>query len=245
MFDLRGKCALVTGASGGIGGAIARALHAQGAAVGLSGTRVEALQALAAELGERAPALPADLSDPAAADSLVKAAEAALGGVDILINNAGLARDNLAVRMKDEDWQKVLDVNLTAAFRLSRACLRPMMKKRWGRIVSITSIVGATGNPGQANYAASKAGLVGMSKALAREVASRNITVNCVAPGFIVTAMTESLAEDQRRKLAEAIPAGRLGTPADVAAAVIYLASAEAAYVTGQTIHVNGGMAMI
>ena len=245
MFDLRGKCALVTGASGGIGGAIARALHAQGAAVGLSGTRVEALQALAAELGERAPALPADLSDPAAADSLVKAAEAALGGVDILVNNAGLARDNLAVRMKDEDWQKVLDVNLTAAFRLSRACLRPMMKKRWGRIVSITSIVGATGNPGQANYAASKAGLVGMSKALAREVASRNITVNCVAPGFIVTAMTESLAEDQRRKLAEAIPAGRLGTPADVAAAVIYLASAEAAYVTGQTIHVNGGMAMI
>ena len=245
MFDLRGKCALVTGASGGIGGAIARALHAQGAAVGLSGTRVEALHALAAELGERAPALPADLSDPAAADSLVKAAEAALGGVDILINNAGLARDNLAVRMKDEDWQKVLDVNLTAAFRLSRACLRPMMKKRWGRIVSITSIVGATGNPGQANYAASKAGLVGMSKALAREVASRNITVNCVAPGFIVTAMTESLAEDQRRKLAEAIPAGRLGTPADVAAAVIYLASAEAAYVTGQTIHVNGGMAMI
>ena len=245
MFDLRGKCALVTGASGGIGGAIARALHAEGATVGLSGTRVDALHALAAELGERAQALPADLSDPAAADSLVKAAEAALGGVDILVNNAGLARDNLAVRMKDEDWQKVLDVNLTAAFRLSRACLRPMMKKRWGRIVSITSIVGATGNPGQANYAASKAGLVGMSKALAREVASRNITVNCVAPGFIVTAMTESLAEDQRRKLAEAIPAGRLGTPADVAAAVIYLASAEAAYVTGQTIHVNGGMAMI
>ncbi|MSO84652.1 MAG: 3-oxoacyl-[acyl-carrier-protein] reductase [Rhodospirillales bacterium] len=245
MFDLRGKCALVTGASGGIGGAIARALHAEGATVGLSGTRVDALRALAAELGERARALPADLSDPAAADSLVKAAKAALGGVDILINNAGLARDNLAVRMKDEDWQKVLDVNLTAAFRLSRACLRGMMKKRWGRIVSIASIVGATGNLGQVNYAASKAGLVGMSKALAQEVASRNITVNCVAPGAIDTAMILSLAEDQRRELVKAIPAGRLGTPADVAAAVVYLASAEAAYVTGQTIHVNGGMAMI
>lgn len=245
MFDLRGKCALVTGASGGIGGAIARALHAQGAAVGLSGTRVDALAALAAELKERAHALPADLSDPAAADSLVKAAEAALGGVDILVNNAGLARDNLAVRMKDDDWQKVLDVNLSAAFRLSRACLRGMMKKRWGRIVSIASIVGATGNPGQANYAASKAGLVGMSKALAQEVASRNITVNCVAPGFVVTAMTERLPEERRQKLAESIPAGRLGTPADVAAAVVYLASEEAAYVTGQTLHVNGGMAMI
>ena len=245
MFDLRGKRALVTGASGGIGGAIARALHAQGAAVGLSGTRVDALNALAADLGERAHVLPADLSDPAAADSLVKAAEAALGGVDILINNAGLTRDNFAVRMKDEDWQKVLDVNLTAAFRLSRACLRGMMKKRWGRIVSIASVVGATGNPGQANYAASKAGLVGMAKALAQEVASRNITVNCVAPGFIVTAMTEGLPEERRQKLAEVIPAGRLGTPADVAAAVVYLASEEAAYVTGQTLHVNGGMAMI
>ncbi|MEK7244409.1 MAG: 3-oxoacyl-[acyl-carrier-protein] reductase [Pseudomonadota bacterium] len=245
MFDLRGKRALVTGASGGIGGAIARALHAQGAAVGLSGTRVDALNALAADLGERAHVLPADLSDPAAADSLVKAAEAALGGVDILINNAGLTRDNFAVRMKDEDWQKVLDVNLTAAFRLSRACLRGMMKKRWGRIVSITSVVGTTGNPGQANYAASKAGLVGMAKALAQEVASRNITVNCVAPGFIVTAMTEGLPEERRQKLAEVIPAGRLGTPADVAAAVVYLASEEAAYVTGQTLHVNGGMAMI
>lgn len=245
MFDLHGKRALVTGASGGIGGAIARALHARGAAVGLSGTRVDALNALAAELKERAHALPADLSDPAAADSLVKAADAALGGVDILINNAGLTRDNLAVRMKDEDWQKVLDVNLTAAFRLSRACLRGMMKKRWGRIVSITSVVGATGNPGQANYAASKAGLVGMSKALAQEVASRNITVNCIAPGFVVTAMTESLPEEQRQKLAAIIPAGRLGTPADVAAAAVYLASEEAAYVTGQTLHVNGGMAMI
>ena len=245
MFDLQGKRALVTGASGGIGGAIARALHAQGAAVGLSGTRVDALDALAAELKERACALPADLSDPAAADALVKAAEAALGGVDILINNAGLTRDNLAVRMKDEDWQKVLDVNLTAAFRLSRACLRGMMKKRWGRIVSIASVVGATGNPGQANYAASKAGLVGMSKALAQEVASRNITVNCIAPGFIVTAMTEHLPEERRQKLVEIIPAGRLGVAADVAAAAVYLASEEAAYVTGQTLHVNGGMAMI
>ena len=245
MFDLHGKHALVTGASGGIGGAIARALHAHGAVVGLSGTRVDALAALAAELKERAHALPADLSDPAAADALVKSAEAALGGLDILINNAGLTRDNLAVRMKDEDWQKVLDVNLTAAFRLCRASLRGMMKKRWGRIVSITSVVGATGNPGQANYAASKAGLVGMSKALAQEVASRNITVNCIAPGFIVTAMTESLAEAQRQKLADVIPAGRLGTPADVAAAAVYLVSEEAAYVTGQTIHVNGGMAMI
>ena len=245
MFELQGKRALVTGASGGIGGAIARALHAQGAAVGLSGTRVDALEALAAELKERAYALPADLSDPAAADALVRAAEAALGGVDILINNAGLTRDNLAVRMKDEDWQKVLDVNLTAAFRLSRACLRGMMKKRWGRIVSIASVVGATGNPGQANYAASKAGLVGMSKALAQEVASRNITVNCIAPGFIVTAMTEHLPEERRQKLAEIIPAGRLGIPADVAAAVVFLASEEAAYVTGQTLHVNGGMAMI
>ncbi|OHC80414.1 MAG: 3-oxoacyl-[acyl-carrier-protein] reductase [Rhodospirillales bacterium RIFCSPLOWO2_12_FULL_67_15] len=245
MFDLQGKRALVTGASGGIGGAIARALHAQGAAVGLSGTRVDALEALAAELKERAYVLPADLSDPAAADALVRAAEAALGGVDILINNAGLTRDNLAVRMKDEDWQKVLDVNLTAAFRLSRACLRGMMKKRWGRIVSIASVVGATGNPGQANYAASKAGLVGMSKALAQEVASRNITVNCIAPGFIVTAMTEHLPEERRQKLVEIIPAGRLGVAADVAAAAVYLASEEAAYVTGQTLHVNGGMAMI
>ncbi len=245
MFDLGGKRALVTGASGGIGGAIARALHARGATVGLSGTRADALSALAAALKERAHALPADLSDPAAADSLVKAADEKLGGVDILINNAGLTRDGLAVRMKDEDWQKVMDVNLAAAFRLSRACLRGMMKRRWGRIVSISSIVGATGNAGQVNYAASKAGLIGMSKALAQEVASRGITVNCVAPGFIVTAITESLAEEQRQKLAENIPVARLGTPADVAAAVVYLASEEAAYVTGQTLHVNGGLAMI
>lgn len=245
MFDLNGKRALVTGASGGIGGAIARALHARGAVVGLSGTRVEALRALAAELKDRAHELPADLSDPAAAEQLVKAADEKLGGVDILINNAGLTRDGLAVRMKDEDWQKVLDVNLSAAFRLCRASLRGMMKRRWGRIVSISSIIGAIGNAGQANYAASKAGLIGMSKALAREVASRGITVNCVAPGFIVTAMTESLAEEQRQKLAENIPAARLGAPADVAAAVVYLASEEAAYVTGQTLHVNGGLAMI
>ncbi len=245
MFDLSGKCALVTGASGGIGGAIARALHAQGATVGLSGTRADALAALAAELKDRAHVLPADLSDPAGAEALIKAAEAAMGGVDILVNNAGLTRDNLALRMKDEDWQKVIDVNLTAAFRLCRSAIRGMMKKRWGRIVSITSVVGATGNAGQANYAASKAGLTGMSKALAQEVASRNITVNCVAPGFIVTAMTDSLPEARRQKLAETIPAGRLGESADVAAAVVYLASNEAAYVTGQTIHVNGGMAMI
>ncbi|MEO5337433.1 MAG: 3-oxoacyl-[acyl-carrier-protein] reductase [Magnetospirillum sp. WYHS-4] len=245
MFDLSGKGALVTGASGGIGGAIARALHARGAQVALSGTRVEALEALRKELGERAHVVPCDLSDAAGAEKLVKDAEAAMGSVDILVNNAGLTRDTLTMRMKDDDWQKVLDVNLTAAFRLSRACLKGMMKKRWGRMVNITSIVGVTGNPGQANYAASKAGMIGMSKSLAQEVASRNITVNCIAPGFIVTAMTDALNEEQKAALMPRIPAGRLGTVEDIAAGVVYLASEEAAYVTGQTLHINGGMAMI
>ncbi len=245
MFDLSGKTALVTGASGGIGGEIARQLHAQGATVGLSGTRVEPLEQLKAALGARAHVLPCDLGDAAATEQLLKNAEAAMGGVDILVNNAGLTRDGLAMRMKDEDWQKVIDVNLTAGFRLARAALRGMMKKRWGRIVGITSIVGVTGNPGQANYAAAKAGMIGMSKALAQEVASRNITVNCVAPGFIETQMTDALNEEQKARLLGGIPAGRLGQVGDVAAAVVYLASPEAAYVTGQTIHVNGGMAMI
>jgi 3-oxoacyl-[acyl-carrier protein] reductase len=245
MFDLSGKSALVTGASGGIGGAIARALHAQGANVGLSGTRVEPLEKLKAELGERAHVLPADLGDPAAIEGLLKSAETALGGIDILVNNAGLTRDNLALRMKDEDWQKVIEVNLTAGFRLARGALRGMMKKRWGRIIGITSIVGVTGNPGQANYAAAKAGMIGMSKALAQEVASRGITVNCVAPGFIETQMTGALNDDQKARIMATIPAGRLGHSPEIAAAVVYLASQEAAYVTGQTIHVNGGMAMI
>jgi 3-oxoacyl-[acyl-carrier protein] reductase len=245
MFDLTGRKALVTGATGGLGGAIARALHAQGATVALSGTRRAALDALAADFGERAHIVEANLADKDAVEALVPAAEAAMGGLDILVNNAGLTRDTLILRMKDEDWQTVLDVNLTAAFRLSRAATRGMMKRRWGRIVSITSIVGVTGNPGQVNYAASKAGMIGFSKALAQEVASRGITVNTVAPGFIETAMTGALTEEQKSKLLERIPGGRLGTPADVAAAVAYLASEEAAYVTGQTLHVNGGMAMI
>ena len=245
MFDLTDKNALVTGASGGIGGAIARALHAAGARIGLSGTRAGALDALAGELGDGAFAVPADLSSANGAKTLVKDAEAALGGIDILVNNAGLTRDQLAVRMSDEDWQMVLDVNLTAAFRLSRGCLRGMMKKRWGRIVSVTSIVGISGNPGQANYAASKAALIGMSKSLAQEVASRNITVNCVAPGFIDTPMTEGLSDEQKHNLTARIPAGRLGEPADIAGACVFLASDEASYVTGQTLHVNGGMAMI
>jgi 3-oxoacyl-[acyl-carrier protein] reductase len=245
MFDLSGKSALVTGASGGIGGAIAKALHARGANVGLSGTRVEPLEKLKAELGERAHVLPADLGDATAIEGLLKSADAALGGIDILINNAGLTRDNLAMRMKDEDWQKVIDVNLTAGFRLARGALRGMMKKRWGRIVGITSIVGVTGNPGQANYAAAKAGMIGMSKALAQEVASRGITVNCVAPGFIETQMTDALNDDQKARIMATIPAGRLGQSPEIAAAVVYLASQEAAYVTGQTVHVNGGMAMI
>jgi 3-oxoacyl-[acyl-carrier protein] reductase len=245
MFDLSGKSALVTGASGGIGGAIAKALHARGATVGLSGTRTEPLEKLKAELGERAHVLPADLGDAAAIEGLLKSADAALGGIDILINNAGLTRDNLALRMKDEDWQKVIDVNLTAGFRLARGAMRGMMKKRWGRIIGITSVVGVTGNPGQANYAAAKAGMIGMSKSLAQEVASRGITVNCVAPGFIETQMTGALNEDQKARILTAVPAGRLGQSDEIAAAVVYLASPEAAYVTGQTLHVNGGMAMI
>jgi len=245
MFDLSGRSALVTGASGGIGGAIARALHAQGAAVALAGRRTEALEALAGELGARSRVLTAALEDPQAIAALAAKAEEALGAVDILVNNAGLTRDNLALRMKDEDWQTVLDVDLTAAFRLSRACLKGMMKRRFGRIINITSIVGTTGNPGQTNYAAAKAGLVGMSKSLAAEVASRGITVNCIAPGFIATAMTEALDENQHARLLGAIPAGRLGSGADVAAAAVYLAAEESAYVTGQTLHVNGGMAMI
>ena len=245
IFRLEGKAALVTGASGGLGAAIARMLHGQGAQVALSGTRHDALDALAAELGKGARACPADLRDPAAADALIAAAEAACGPLDILVNNAGLTRDMLALRMKDEDWQSVLDVDLTAPFRLARAALRGMVRRRSGRIVSISSIVGATGNPGQANYAAAKAGLAGMTKALAQEVGSRGITVNLVAPGFIETAMTDKLNAEQRAKLSGAIPLGRMGQPADVAAAVLYLVSNEAAWVTGATLHVNGGMAMI
>jgi 3-oxoacyl-[acyl-carrier protein] reductase len=245
MFRLDGKTALITGASGGIGAAIARALHAQGATVALSGTRRDALDALAGELGERAHVCPADLRDPAAVESLVGAAEAAAGPLAILVNNAGLTRDTLALRMKDEDWQTVLDVDLTAPFRLARAALRGMLRRRAGRIIAIGSIVGATGNPGQANYAAAKAGLAGMTKALAQEVASRGITVNLIAPGFVATAMTDALDAAQREKLAQAIPLGRLGRPEDVAAAVVYLASEEAGWITGATLHVNGGMAML
>ena len=245
MFDLTGKVALVTGASGGIGGAIARALHAQGATLALSGTRTGPLEELAGQLGERAFVTPANLTDTAATEALIKTVEEQAGGLDILVNNAGLTRDGLLLRMKDEDWQTVLDVNLTAGMRLARAALRGMMKKRWGRIVGISSVVGATGNPGQTNYAASKAGMIGFSKALAAEVAARNITVNLVAPGFIATPMTDALSQEQREKLSERIPAGRLGNPEDIAAAVLYLASDEASYVTGHTLHVNGGMAML
>jgi 3-oxoacyl-[acyl-carrier protein] reductase len=245
LFSLQGKKALVTGASGGLGGAIAAALHRQGAEVALSGTRREALERIAAELGAGAYVAPANLSVAQEVEALVPAAEAALGGIDILVNNAGVTRDNLFMRMKDEEWEQVLEVDLTAAFRLSRACLRGMMKRRYGRIIAITSVVGVTGNPGQGNYAAAKAGLIGMSKALAAEVASRNITVNCVAPGFIASPMTDALNDKQREAILSAVPMGRLGEGADIAAAVVYLASAEAAYVTGQTLHVNGGMAMI
>ncbi|MBM3603491.1 MAG: 3-oxoacyl-ACP reductase FabG [Alphaproteobacteria bacterium] len=245
MFDLTGKTALVTGASGGIGGAIAEALHGAGAAVALSGTREAPLRELAERLGERAHVVTANLGDPESVAALPKAAAEAMGGVDILVNNAGITRDNLFMRMSDEEWAQVLDVNLTSVFKLSRGVLRGMMKARWGRIVNITSVVGVTGNPGQGNYAAAKAGLVGMSKSLAYEVASRGITVNCVAPGFIATAMTDKLNDEQKSKILTQIPAGRMGSPEEIAAAVLYLASPEASYVTGATLHVNGGMAMV
>ena len=245
MFDLTGKSALVTGASGGIGADIARTLHKAGATVALSGTRTAPLEELAAELGTRAHVLPCNLSDAEAVEALPKQAAAAMGAVDILVNNAGITRDSLFMRMSDDDWASVLDVNLTSSFRLCRGVLRGMMKARWGRIINITSIVGHTGNPGQGNYAAAKAGLVGMSKSLATEVASRGITVNCVAPGFIATAMTDKLNDEQKAKIQVQIPAGRMGNPAEIAAAVLYLASPEAGYVTGATLHVNGGMTMI
>jgi len=245
MFDLTGRTALVTGASGGIGGAIARALHAQGAAVVLSGTREEALQALKAELGDRAFVAAADLSDPASVDGLVGRAEAEAGELHILVANAGVTKDGLLLRMKDEDWERVLRVNLESYFRLSRAALKGMFKRRQGRIIGITSIVGVTGNPGQANYAASKAGMIGFSKSLAAEVASRGVTVNTIAPGFIASPMTDVLNDQQRAATLARIPAGRLGAGAEIGAAAVYLASDEAAYVTGQTLHVNGGMAMI
>ncbi len=245
MLDLTGKKALVTGATGGLGGAIARRLHAQGATVALSGTRAEALEALAAELGERAVVTPCNLADKESVEALVPAAEEKLGGLDILVNNAGVTKDNLFLRLKDEDWDSVIAINLTAAFRLSRAAVKSMMRRRYGRIISIGSVVGTTGNPGQGNYAASKAGLIGMSKALAAEVASRNITVNVVAPGFIESPMTQALNEKQREGILADVPMGRLGSGDDVAAAVAYLASAEAGYITGQTLHINGGMTMI
>ena len=246
MFDLSGKTALVTGASGGIGKAIAEKLHAQGAKVVLSGTRLEALETLAAELGPRTALVAANLGDPASVDGLLDQAEAAAEApIDILVSNAGLTRDGLLMRMKDEDWETVIRVNLEAYFRLSRAAMRGMMKRRWGRIIGITSVVGVTGNPGQTNYAASKAGMIGFSKALAQEVASRNITVNCVAPGFIASPMTDVLNETQRGAILSRIPAARLGEGAEIAAACVYLASEEGAYVTGQTLHVNGGMVMI
>jgi 3-oxoacyl-[acyl-carrier protein] reductase len=245
MFDLSGQTALVTGATGGIGSAIARVLHKRGATVAISGTRAEVLDALKAELGQRAYAFVSDLGKPEEVEKLVPAAEAAMGSLDILVNNAGITRDGLAMRMKDEDWAQVFDVNLTAAFRLARAAMRGMMKRRYGRIIGITSVVGVTGNAGQANYAASKAGMIGMTKALAQELASRKVTVNCIAPGFIATPMTGALNDKQKEAIIAKVPAGRLGTSDDVAAAALYLASAEAAYMTGQTLHVNGGMAML
>lgn len=245
MFDLSGKKALVTGASGGIGKAIAKSLHAQGAEVALSGTRLEALEAVKAEIGDRAHILTANLGDLSEVDQLVPRAEEVMGGLDILVNNAGITRDGLFMRMKDADWDDVIAVNLTATFHLSRAAIKGMMKRRHGRIIGISSVVGTTGNPGQGNYAASKAGMIGMSKALAQEVASRGITVNAIAPGFIETAMTDKLNDKQRDGILGVIPAGRMGSGDEIASAVVYLASDEAAYVTGQTLHVNGGMAMI
>ena len=245
MFDLSGKTALVTGASGGIGGAIARALHRQGATVTLSGTRGDVLEQLKSALGERAHVVAARMDDAADIDRLAKEAEAAMGKLDILVNNAGITRDNISLRMKDEEWEKVLQVNLTGTFRLIRAALRGMMRRRFGRVVNITSIVGVTGNPGQANYAAAKAGLIGMSKSLAQELASRSITVNCIAPGFIATPMTDALTDEQKKGILARVPANRLGTPDEIAAGVVYLARDEAAYVTGKTVHINGGMAMI
>jgi len=245
MFDLTGKTALVTGATGGIGAAIAEALHGAGATVAVSGTRASVLEKLQNRLGSRVHAVACNLSDMAEVERLVPAVEAVMGALDILVNNAGITRDGLAMRMKDEDWQRVLDVNLTAAFRLCRAALRGMMKKRWGRIINIASVVAVTGNPGQVNYVASKAGIIGLTKSLAQEVASRNITVNAVAPGFIATAMTDVLNEKQKETILGRVPAGRLGTPQEVAAAVHYLATGEASYITGQTLHINGGMAMI
>ncbi len=245
MFDLTGKTALVTGATGGIGGAIAKALHAQGATVGISGRNEAKLNELKGDLGTRVHVLPADLSTPEGVERLVKSAEEAMGQIDILVNNAGLTRDGLSMRMKDEDWQQVIDVNMTATFKLAQAVQRGMMKRRYGRIINIASVVGVTGNPGQCNYVASKAGMIGWSKAMAAEIASRNITVNCVAPGFIATAMTDALTDDQKEKINTTIPMQRMGSSEDIAAAVAYLASGEAAYVTGVTLHVNGGMAMI
>ena len=245
MFDLSGKAALITGASGGIGGAIARALHTQGATVTISGTRTDALAELKAALGERAHVVAARMDEAADIDRLAKEAEAAMGKIDILVNNAGITSDNLALRMKDEDWEKVLRVNLTGTFRLTRAAMRGMMRRRFGRVINITSIVGVTGNPGQANYAAAKAGLIGMTKSLAAELASRGITVNCVAPGFIATPMTDALSDEQRTAILARVPADRLGRPDEIAAGVVYLASDEAGYVTGQTLHINGGMAMV
>lgn len=245
MFDLTGKNALVTGATGGIGAAIARTLHGAGANVAISGTRAEKLAELATELGDRVHVLAANLSERESVDALAKQAVEAMGSVDVLVNNAGVTKDNLAMRMKDDEWDTVLQVNLESAFRLMKGVMRGMMKARWGRMVNITSVVGVTGNPGQANYAASKAGMIGMSKSMAQEVASRGITVNCVAPGFIATPMTDALTDDQKAAITGGIPSGALGSPEDIAAAVLYLASNEAEYVTGQTLHVNGGMAMI